>query len=644
MKKNIRLLSILILSIISINSNATHLVVGEITYNYLGNNNYEIVLTYYRDCLNGDPQAIANDEPVAISVYKGNSFYAIDSNIVYSSQNNISFNNPYPCITSNPSYCINKAVFKKIFNLPASADTFTIIAQRCCMSEAITNIDNASNKGYSFFIKIPPQLNGVNNPAQFAPVSNTIFCVNKNYVINHSATDLDGDSLTYSFKLPDLGGSQSSSKPGFLGFTLPTIQQDNYKLPNTLQMPMPGISLNQSTGILTVNTTLQGLYAINVAAHEWRNGIIINTVKRTYVYQVFDCDFDVSANIECDKNLVSATQGKYCLANCSNKTIQFKNKSNGANAYHWDFGVASLGNDTSNVFEPSYTFPDTGKYTITLIAFGATCNDTITQIISIGNTSITSDFDYSGKLCSGNPIQFNNLSNSTDDVVSYWIWNFTSNNLVITDLRNNPDIAFVSPGNVRTELFAYTSQGCADSSTKEIVITGPTVIAHDDAILPKGSSVDLYATGGINYLWEFNSNGFASFNQNNVQNVKLYALYKGKVKVIVTGFDANNCSDKDTLDITVTEGAYFYVPTAFSPNNDRINDLLSIKLSGYTLKYFKIYNRRGQCVFETTNKYDTWDGKLKGGNLGIDTYFWVACIEDNNKKVSIERGDVTLVR
>ena len=156
-------------------SQASHLIVGEMTYKYLGADIYEFTVYYYRDCRppsegGGNPNALADDDPIYITTFKGNSFYDLDS--VYATEKvvlpAISMGG---CIGTNVNTCVNRAkfVFTKI--LPDHTLEYTILNQRCCMSGGIVNIINSGNNGYSFYCRIPPHSVGLNSSAVFQPVS-----------------------------------------------------------------------------------------------------------------------------------------------------------------------------------------------------------------------------------------------------------------------------------------------------------------------------------------------------------------------------------------------------------------------------------------------------------------------------------------
>ena len=106
-----------------------------------------------------------------------------------------------------------------------------------------------------------------------------------------------------------------------------------------------------------------------------------------------------------------------------------------------------------------------------------------------------------------------------------------------------------------------------------------------------------------------------------------------------------NCQVVDTLLVTVFKKKDIYVPQAFSPNGDGNNDRLYPILLGITqLKYFRIYNRWGNLIFETASSSPTqgWDGTFKGSLQPVETYTWIAEGIDVDG-LTVKRGGNTLL-
>jgi gliding motility-associated-like protein len=99
------------------------------------------------------------------------------------------------------------------------------------------------------------------------------------------------------------------------------------------------------------------------------------------------------------------------------------------------------------------------------------------------------------------------------------------------------------------------------------------------------------------------------------------------------------------VNVTVFKGSAVYVPNAFTPNNDGLNDIIKPLLIGIkTLHYFTIYNRWGQKVFSTSDMNKGWDGAFKNGEKIPGNYIWVLKAEDITGKVYNLRGSFILIK
>jgi gliding motility-associated-like protein len=88
------------------------------------------------------------------------------------------------------------------------------------------------------------------------------------------------------------------------------------------------------------------------------------------------------------------------------------------------------------------------------------------------------------------------------------------------------------------------------------------------------------------------------------------------------------------------------VPTAFTPNNDGLNDNFkphnALKADQYE---FKVYNRWGQLVFQTRDWRQAWDGRISGVQQGSDVFVWMlSYTHRDTKKQVFQKGTVMLIR
>ena len=111
--------------------------------------------------------------------------------------------------------------------------------------------------------------------------------------------------------------------------------------------------IDAATGIMTAFPTTIGQFVIGVRAKEFRNGLLVGYTRR---------DFQLNV-VPCPTLVVAALQNPLIV--CGSNSVTFQNLSFNAGTYHWDFGVTTSTTDTSNIFSPTFVYPDTGVYTDT---------------------------------------------------------------------------------------------------------------------------------------------------------------------------------------------------------------------------------------------------------------------------------------
>jgi len=154
-------------------------------------------------------------------------------------------------------------------------------------------------------------------------------------------------------------------------------------------------------------------------------------------------------------------------------------------------------------------------------------------------------------------------------------------------------------------------------------------------------------TFGTSYNWvvksssNFGSTAFLSNTSISNPNLVINAETTFHIEIKAS----NGCITVDTLQAKIFNEASAYLPTAFSPNGDGVNDEFKIVPVGIVaLRYFRIMNQFGQTVFETSNLSQGWDGRSGGVAQPIATYIWAAETLDINGNVLKQSGSVTLIR
>jgi gliding motility-associated-like protein len=101
----------------------------------------------------------------------------------------------------------------------------------------------------------------------------------------------------------------------------------------------------------------------------------------------------------------------------------------------------------------------------------------------------------------------------------------------------------------------------------------------------------------------------------------------------------------DTQFVKVFKEVKIFVPSAFTPNNDGLNDYLKpIPVGIKEFRYFRIYNRWGQLIFDLRSNPKGWDGIFKGAAQSSQVVVWMAEGVGINNVIYKQKGTSTLIR
>lgn len=266
-----------------------------------------------------------------------------------------------------------------------------------------------------------------------------------------------------------------------------------------------------------------------------------------------------------------------------------------------------------------------------------------TLSISAADT-VSADFTYTTLLgCRMNSLTFmHNGANAVNQ------WNWTINNTTrVSTQTTTQSFPSTSSNTVKLNVSNGT---CSDSTSQSIIFNNevkadfdmPDIICPEDALTVTDKS-----SGTINsWNWKFDIVANSNLQNPPPQNFPLNnreTLYNIKLLVSNTLL---NCTDSLTKYLKVLDNCLIAVPSAFTPNSDGLNDFFwphnAIKADNLE---FKVFNRWGQMVFNTTNWQQKWDGTIKGVQQPSGVYVWFLSYtnRDTGKKV-FQKGTVMLIR
>ncbi|MFL5730354.1 MAG: PKD domain-containing protein [Cytophagaceae bacterium] len=505
---------------------------GEITYRFLGNYDYEITLKIYRDCHNGQAPY---DDPTYITVYDGSNNLLGWIPITFPGSHVLPIQSINPCLLPPNDVCVEEAVFIDTVSLPPIPGGYQLAYERCCRNQTLINIVNPLGTGATYYTVIPDtSVVPINSSPKYNNFPPIYICANELINFDHAATDPDGDSLVYDLCTPYLGAdpfnpypvpahappySFVTYNPGF-GPTNPLGYNPATGAP---------LSIDPKTGLLTGRPNQIGQFVVGVCVSEYRNGILLSVNKRDFQFNVTNCP------------PISVAALPSNIKECG-YTITFQNQSINSFNNFWDFGDTTTLADTSLAFSPTYTFPDTGTYIVTLIVNkGLICADTATSQVYIYHSITGASFTYQD-VCLAKPVQFSDNSVLSEGPEVHRFWDFGDGN---SDTIQNPLHLYSQAGNYTTTLIVYNKNGCTDTLHKPVVIHAlPKPDAGHDTTVCQGSSFQLHASGGPSYLWDSSPDLSCTNCSNPIASPVASVFYK------LTVTNSFGCKARDSLFLT----------------------------------------------------------------------------------------------
>ena len=301
----------------------SHVAGGYISYECTGNpNEYLVRMVLYRDC-----SGIALEDPIDDN---GGTF----SNVYLSWENSCGLNSP---VNHSPTFGANRFrmnrvsveevsqiceeqlpntscnggsligyeehIYEGIAVLPP-CDDWELSFELCCRNDA-TNVQNAEDDRFVISSTINTSVQNCNTSPQATAAPQPYVCVNQNVTYNLGATEPDGDNIVYS-----LDHARS---------TLTDLV--NYQGGATAEQPIPGITIDQETGIINYTPTQQGNYIIVIIMEEFNeDGVLVSRTEYDFQTYVIACtndppeaDPDGISNITGTVNVVSNNEVNLCF-------------------------------------------------------------------------------------------------------------------------------------------------------------------------------------------------------------------------------------------------------------------------------------------------------------------------------------------
>ncbi len=381
------------------------------------------------------------------------------------------------------------------------------------------------------------------------------------------------------------------------GYTDPVYQWQTSTNNGALWMNIPGAT---STAYVRPSTVTVGLYLYRLAVSQREN---LNIVSCSILSNV--------VRVSVNKYPVVAASN---LGSCTGDTLFLR--ANDGVLFSWTGPMNFLSNDAFP-FIPATTAGNSGMYHVKVTsAKGCTSVDsTLVELTTKPFVNAGED----AEICEGSSTQLNGVG--SNNITSYnWKPPTGLSNTQIPGPVASPD---------ETTLYVLTVANNKCEVSDSILITvdkRPTADAGPDKVIIIGQSVTLNGIVGgtdITYTWTPNTNITGVTTLNPVANPSANQMY------VLNVFSNKGCGTAiDSVLVKVYQ--QLYIPNAFTPNGDGINDTWFIEtLQAYPGSEVKVFNRYGEMVFDNHGKNISWDGKFKGLQLTSDAYVYIIDLKNN---------------
>lgn len=333
---------------------------------------------------------------------------------------------------------------------------------------------------------------------------------------------------------------------------------------------------------------------------------------------------------------INAGNAAQCLV--GNRFVFTNSSTNvlGGMVYHW-----SLGDGTTAVSrDVEHSFYSAGVYTVKMVVSSIpVCRDSVEFVARVFQNPVA---DFAIKTtCIDLPVQAVDNTLDTMDSPIHYLWDLGNGSS--STLRTPPSQVYHTAANYPITLSVYSDQCPTPVNTmrQTLKIEKPR---------PAVEYPVQYAV--INYPLNLQARNFGEtvewspgtfLNNPDVANPTFLGNADQNYTIKLT--TASGCVTVDTQSVKTVKEAQIYVPSAFTPNDDGLNDVLRPIFMGIReLHYFRVYNRWGQLLYERKTELPGWDGKVAGMPQPSQVVVWMVEGLSVDNRLIKQKGTSTLVR
>jgi len=310
-------------------------------------------------------------------------------------------------------------------------------------------------------------------------------------------------------------------------------------------------------------------------------------------------------------------------------------------SFLWDFGDGTtLISDATTL---THSYAAAGTYTVTLNLVDTNyCNYPDADSVQLRISSIVKALFTVAPGCAPYNAVFNNISEGGQQ----FTWDF-GDGTTSTDV--NPVHLYTTPGTYTIKMVAVDSATCnkIDSTTGSLFV-GPKPVSNF-TVTPIPAQQNIPATftnnstAATSYLWDFGDGSTLNTIQIDTLVTHQY-IATGNYKACLIAYNDVGCTDTSCNAVPAIIVPLVDVPNAFTPNGDGVNDEVHVRGFGVAKMNWRIFNRWGAMVFQSTSVAQGWNGYYKGVLQPQEVYTYVLDITFSDGTAYRKKGDITLLR
>lgn len=369
-----------------------------------------------------------------------------------------------------------------------------------------------------------------------------------------------------------------------------------------------------------------------------------NTTYNIYAVDASSCTSStaqVTVQIHPPLTVSALSDDSICLGDVSVLDANTSGGSGTGYSYSWSNG--------SNAPSTSVSPNDTTVYTVTVEDDCETppAQDSVEIVVHDPPEAKFSEDDLEG--C--RPVTASFTNETDPSMTDQCLWEFGNGEL--SDACGQTSATFTEEGCHDVKLKVISPEGCVDSVRKtDLVCVRPYPVAdftHDPqdgaGVQDPEFSFTNLSTGAVSHEWRF---GGLDTTKEVHPEYAFPADGAGSYEVCLTALNTYGCKDSICRQVNVEGEFILYVPNAFTPDGDGVNDEFGPVVQGAdeTDYSFTIRDRWGQVVFRTEDPGSKWDGTNRGsGGVKPDVYVWRLVTKNKYNGKAVERtGHVTVIR